>query len=310
MKICSLLPSATEILYALGLADEVVAVTHECDYPAGAKVKPRITRSAINQGESSATIDRLVGQQLDNTGSLYELDLEALDRLKPDLILTQRLCSVCAVSYDYVAEAARKLSRPPQVVNLEPNSIDDILENIILVGRLTHREVQASEVVKDLENRIEGVEERTRRLGYRPRVFCMEWVDPPYCGGHWIPELVDLAGGYDGLGRKGLPSVRIEWGRVVVYSPEVIVVMCCGFDLHRTLEETPRLVEYEGWSQLPAVRRGAVYAVDGSAYFSRPGPRIVDSLEILASILHPELFPSSSRSNTVVKVNTNQYIST
>lgn len=310
MKICSLVPSATEILYALGLEDEVVAVTDECDYPPAVKSKPKITTSVIDQSESSATIDRLVSQQLDSVGSLYELDLALLERLKPDIIITQKLCSVCAVSYDHVAEAVKDLSPSVQVLNLEPNSVEDILQNILQVGEVTNRSYRAKRVVAGLRDRIRSIENKTKSLADRPTIFCMEWIDPPYCAGHWIPELVELAGGIDRLGRTGLPSFRIDWKKVVEFSPQVIAIMCCGFSVERTLEEIPRLTLYEGWDQLPAVQREQVYVIDGSAYFSRPGPRIVDSLEILASILHPDLFGKSLSPSVVVKLNTNQYIYT
>ncbi len=306
MNIVSLLPSATEIVYALGLEDQLVAVTHECDFPQAARKKPQITKSSINQSDQSATIDRLVSQKLDDTGSLYEIDMELLERLKPDLILTQQLCSVCAVSYDSVTEAVKRLSVPPMVLNLEPNSLEDIFENVIAVGKLAGRHERALELVQDLRKQIGTIEEHCGAAEYRPRVFCMEWMDPPFCGGHWIPELVQIAGGVDRLGRKGKPSVRVEWEEIFAYNPEAIVIMCCGFSLERTLREANDLWNVPGWQCLSAVQRRKVFAVDGSAYFSRPGPRIVRSAEILAAILHPDLISFEVPADSIASIPSQQ----
>ncbi len=291
MRICSLLPSATETVFALGHGDSLVAVTHECDYPAQAARIPKVTRTNIHTGLSSREIDAAVSSRLNRTGSLYELDLDLLERLQPDLILTQRLCEVCAVSFDRVERSVETLSSRPKVLNLEPHSLEDILSNIRSVAQAMGCESSADSVVVGLRNRIAAVARGTRELDSRPRVFCMEWVDPPYCGGHWMKELVAIAGGRDDLANLHQPSTRIEWRRALDFAPEVIVLTCCGFDLARCREEARILARFEGATELPAVRNGRVVATDGSAYFSRPGPRIVDSLEILAYIIHPELFP-------------------
>lgn len=290
MRICSLLPSATEIVYALGMSESLVAVTHECDYPAETAAIPRVTRTNIPDGISSDKIDAMVTSTLQTTGSLYELDLPLLETLKPDLILTQRLCDVCAVSFDRVQDAARSLPSQPVVLNLEPHSLADILMNIQTVGKALGREAAADSVVGALERRIDAVRQKTKNLSRRPRVFCMEWVNPPYCGGHWMKELADIAGGRDDLSNLHRPSYRIEWSKVVDFSPEVIVMTCCGFNLARCKSEGDLLVNFESVGDLPAVKAGRVFATDGSSYFSRPGPRIVDSLEILAHLIHPELF--------------------
>ena len=290
MRICSLLPSATEIVFALGMGGDLVAVTHECDYPAETAAIPRITRSNIPDGISSDKIDAVVSSTLETTGSLYELDLPLLEELKPDLILTQRLCDVCAVSFDRVQAAARSLPSQPTVLNLEPHSLQDILGNIQTVGKAVGREGAADSVVGALERRIDCVRQKTKNLSHRPRVFCMEWVNPPYCGGHWMKELAEIAGGRDELSNLHRPSYRIEWSKVIDFSPEVIVMTCCGFNLNRCKSEGDILVKYAGFGELPAVKAGRVFATDGSSYFSRPGPRIVDSLEILAHLIHPELF--------------------
>jgi iron complex transport system substrate-binding protein len=290
VRICSLLPSATEIVFALGEGDSLVGVTHECDYPGEAFAIPKVTRSNIPEGLSSPQIDSSVSRALEATGTLYELNLPLLDELRPDLILTQRLCDVCAVSYDQVQEAADRLQSHPMVLNLEPHSLDEILETILVVGKAIGRLAAASALLERLQARINAVRDKTKTLSYRPKVFCMEWISPPYCGGHWMKELVEIAGGRDDLARLHQPSRRIDWSKVVTYAPEVVVLTCCGFNLQRCQEEGMTLAECEGLSDLPAVKSGRVYATDGSAYFSRPGPRIVESLEILAHLIHPELF--------------------
>jgi iron complex transport system substrate-binding protein len=294
MRICSLLPSATEIVFALGEGGSLVGVTHECDYPPETSQIPKVTRSNIPDGLSSHEIDSAVSNALEGAGTLYELNLPLLEELHPDVILTQRLCDVCAVSYDRVQEAAKSLKSHPVVLNLEPHSLEDILHNIQVVGRAIGREAAARGLVQTLRSRINAVREKTKTVSYRPRVFCMEWVNPPYCGGHWMKELVEIAGGRDDLARLHRPSCRTEWSRVLDYAPEVMVLTCCGFNLDRCEQEGEILATYDGMHDLPAARSGRVYATDGSAYFSRPGPRIVDSLEILAHLIHPELFSAPS----------------
>jgi iron complex transport system substrate-binding protein len=290
MRICSLLPSATEIVCALGAQTQLVGVTHECDFPPSAASIRGITRSNIPAGYSSAQIDAAVSESLNSSGSLYELDLHALEELQPDLLITQRLCDVCAVAFDRVQTAAENLSSRPRVLNLEPSSLSDILHSIQMVGDAIGRRPAAEALVSALQQRIDAVRAITQNLSNRPRVFCMEWVDPPFCGGHWMKELVYLAGGRDDLATDGRPSRRIDWQRVLDLSPEIIVLTCCGFDLARCSAEAPILAGFEGVHRLPAATSGRIFATDGSAYFSRPGPRIVDSLEILAHIVHPELF--------------------
>jgi iron complex transport system substrate-binding protein len=292
VRICSLLPSATEIVFALGEGSSLVGVTHECDFPPKTSQIPKVTRSNIPGGISSREIDSAVSQALDGTGTLYELNIPLLEELQPDLILTQRLCDVCAVSYDRVQEAAKNLKSHPGVLNLEPRSLNDILGNILLVGKTIGCEAAANALRDSLLRRVDAVRLKTETLRDRPRVFAMEWVDPPYCGGHWMRELVEIAGGRDDLAVLHRPSRRIEWNHVLDFAPEVIVLTCCGFNLDRCEREGEILAEFEGARDLPAARTGRIYATDGSAYFSRPGPRIIESLEILAHLVHPELFPA------------------
>lgn len=292
MRICSLLPSATEIVFALGNGASLVGVTHECDYPAEASLIPKVTRSNIPEGISSQEIDSSVSSALQAEGTLYELDIPLLEELRPDVILTQRLCDVCAVSYDRVQETAKSLKSRPKVLNLEPRSLDDILETILVVGKAIGAETEANALRDRLQRRIDAVRQKTHSVSHRPRVFVMDWVDPPYCGGHWMKELVEIAGGADDLAVLHRPSRRIEWSAVRDFAPEIIVLTCCGFNLARSEREGQLLARFEGVDELPAAKAGRIYAADGSAYFSRPGPRIVESLEILAHLIHPDLLPA------------------
>jgi iron complex transport system substrate-binding protein len=300
MRICSLLPSATEIAFALGLGDQVVAVSHECDYPPDVSNRPVLTKSAIHQKiHRSLEVDREVEQR---GGDIYEIDEKLLERLKPDLILTQELCHVCAVSYTKVKEAARVLDADTKIVSLEPTNLEEIVDNILLVGRMTGKIAQAQKLSSQMLRRIDRVKEKAEKVEHRPRVFFMEWLQPLWAGGHWIPQMVDYAGGFDGLGRLGKPSHRIGWDEVVEYQPEVIVLSPCGFDANQVMEEAHTLASYEEWDKIPAFQSSKVYAVNASAYFSRSGPRVVEGLEILAHIIHPELFPENPHPEAVKTV--------
>lgn len=290
-RICSLLPSATEIVFALELGDRLVAVTHECDHPPEVTRLPVITRSALDHGgRRGREIHADVARALHAGSSLYELDEALLRKLAPDLILTQELCAVCAVSYATVRTAVRRLEGTPRILSLEPTSLDGILETVLAVGDAAGVAEGARDVVRQLRARIARIAGAAGGILARPRVLALEWLDPPFVGGHWVPEMMRLAGGTDGLGREAAPSREVAWPEITAYAPEVIVLMPCGFDLARTLEELRHAVLPRAWDDLPAARAGRVYAVDGSAYFNRPGPRIVDGLEILAEILHPERF--------------------
>jgi iron complex transport system substrate-binding protein len=290
VRIVSLLPSATEIAFALGLGDQLVAVSHECDYPPAARERPAVTRSPIHGHDlSSAEIDRRTAAELRDGGTLYYLDNDLLRTLQPDLVLTQELCDVCAVAQPLVERAVRELGSAPRVLSLEPNTLADVLGTIEIVGAATGRQAAGAELVASLRARIDQVRARAAVAPSRPRVFCMEWTDPLWVAGHWVPEMVSLAGGDDVLGQRGAPSVRIRWDAVLAAAPEVVVLMPCGYDLARTLRERPVVEALPGWASLPAVQAGRVYAVDGSSYFNRPGPRLIDGLELLAHLLHPDL---------------------
>ena len=302
MRICSLLPGATETTFLLGLGDQVVGVTHECDYPAEAKQKPVVVRSVIDPGRmSSAEIERKVGELLQAGKGLYTIDAQRFIESAPDVIFTQGLCEVCALDYNEVVEAAQQLARMPAILSLNPNSLNDILDDISRIGAATQRATAAAALVRDLRERIDQV--GLREPEYRPRVVCLEWFDPLYVAGHWVPEMIALAGGFDVLARKGEPSFKIEWQRVVDANPDVILLMPCGFDLRRTVKESTPLRRLEGWDDLAAVKAGNVYALNGNAYFSRPGPRLVNGLEILARIIHAEDAAWSLSPNEAAKFN-------
>jgi iron complex transport system substrate-binding protein len=289
-RIVSLLPSCTEIVCALGLEDSLVGVTHECDYPPLVQSKPRLTASRIShETMTSAQIDHAVRTQLDGHGSIYDLDETQLRRLKPDLILTQELCDVCAVSYKTVQRAARLLEGEVQVLSLEPNTIGDILENIRTVGEVTGRAAEASGLVAQLNARLEALAGALGKIEHRPRTLMLEWLEPPFAPGHWVPEQVAIAGGDHAFGRAGQPSTTTSQQEIRAYAPEVIVLIPCGYYKEDILRALPRSRLPDGWEDLPAVRNGQVWATDASAYFSRPGPRVVDGAEILARILHPEV---------------------
>ena len=302
MRICSLLPGATEIAYLLGLGDQIVGVTHECDYPHEAKQKPVVVRSVIDSSQLSCPeIDRRVGELLQAGRGLYSIDEAAFLASGPDVILTQGLCNVCALDYDDVVKAAQRLPRMPAILSLNPHSLSDVLEDISRVGAATGRETAAEALVQDLRRRIDEV--GIREPEYRPRAVCLEWFEPLYVAGHWVPELVTLAGGFDPLGRKGEPSFKIEWQSVLDAKPDVILLMPCGFDVRRAVKESTPLRNLNGWSDLPAVKTGNVYALNGSAYFSRPGPRLVNGLEILARIIRPEQAGWSAAPTEAAKIN-------
>lgn len=288
MRIATLLPSATEIACVLGLADQIVAVTHECDYPPEIRSRPIVVRSLVDSAfHSSGAIDAAVEAALARGESLYQIDVAALAAAQPDLLITQDLCDVCALPSMDVQAAVKALPGSPRVLPLHPHTLDEILSNIHVVGAATGREAEARRVVAGLRARIARVEAAMRGRP-RPRVFCMEWLDPPFCGGHWMPELVTLAGGEEVLGRDRRPSVRVAWDAIAEAQPEVVVLTVCGFDVVRTMREVAAIESHPTWRSLPAVRSGRVYATDGGSYFSRSGPRIVDGLEILGAILHPQ----------------------
>jgi iron complex transport system substrate-binding protein len=291
MRIVSFLPSATEMVYALGLGNRLVGVTHECDYPEEAKNKPVVVRSAIEtKGLTSQQIDEAVSRTLKAGQSLYTVDETLLKEMAPDLILTQDLCQVCAPSGNEIGRVLKFLPISPKIVWLTPRCLEDIFINIRQVGEATGRLDRADEMVRQLRKRVEAVADRARHLSSQPRVFCMEWLSPPYNAGHWMPELVELAGGRDGLAKNGRDSIRISWERILDYAPEVLIMCPCGFHLEEAVRQARLLTRYPDWKLLPAVQHGRVYVMDASSYFARPGPRIVDGLELMAAVIHPKAF--------------------
>jgi iron complex transport system substrate-binding protein len=289
MRIASLLPAATEILFAIGAGDEVVAVTHECDYPPPAKSKPSMVKSRLPLGLHSEAIDGEVARLLKEVGSPYELDLGVLRTSRPDLVVTQGLCDVCAPSPGDLAVALTKVGLAPAVVELDPHHLSDILRNIMEVGEATGRGGEARGLVEELRSRIDRVRARASDAPWRPRVFAMEWLEPPYASGHWVPEMVGIAGGREVLGTPGRPARAVAWGDIWGANPEVVLLMPCGFDLDATQSEVQHLGRQ--WKGRELLEDRQAYALDGSSHFSRPGPRVVEGLETLAHILHPELFP-------------------
>jgi iron complex transport system substrate-binding protein len=290
-RIVSFLPSATEMACALGLGDQLVGITHECDYPPEIEGKPVVVRNVLPiETMSQPEIDAAVTQRMRDGLSLYQVDEKLLQELAPDIIMTQNLCQVCAPSGNEVTQALNLLPKKPQILWLTPKSLEEIFDNLRELGGATGRLKEAEDLIAAGRARLEKVAAVTRTLSDRPRVFCMEWLDPVYCSGHWMPEMVEIAGGVDALARKGTDSVRIPWDDVLKWAPEVLIITPCGFNLDKVIEQTPQLFAYPGWSELPAVRANRVYAVDANSYFARPGPRVVDGTELLAHLIHPELF--------------------
>jgi len=290
-RIVSFLPSATEMVCALGLGDRLMGVSHECDHPPEAKSKPVVVHAVLPvERMSQSEIDVAVTQRLRNGLSLYQVEERLIRDIAPDLILTQDLCQVCAPSGNELSQLLTTLPIKPRILSMTPKSLDGIFSNLRDLGEVTGTPERARELICAAQARLARIASKTRQISHRPRVFCMEWIDPVYCSGHWVPEMVELAGGTDGLGRRGTDSVRIAWEDVLRWAPEALIVMPCGFDLEKAATQARTLFSYPGWSTLPAVRAGRVYAVNANSYFARPGPRVVDGTELLAHLLHPTLF--------------------
>lgn len=285
MRIVSLLPSATEIVYALGLGDCLVGRSHECDYPPEVTRKPVVTRSLIPPDLPSNEIDRLVSETLKTHATLYTLDIPLLQQLKPDLIITQSPCSVCAVSYNAVQEAVDALNPAPDVLSLEPITLREVLDSFRMVAEVANVYQRGKALVERCEDELESI--RQRSVQHPPvRLSFIEWIDPLFSCGHWTPELIEIAGGIDGHSQKGAPSRRMSWQEILDWQPEALVIACCGYSVERTLQDLPILQKQPGWSDLPAVQQARVFVADGNACFSRPGPRLVESARWLHERLH------------------------
>lgn len=291
LHIVSFLPAATEMAFAIGLGDSLVGISHECDFPVAARTKPVVVRPALALEKMSLReIDVAVAERIGSGQSLYQVDENLLRELKPNLILTQNLCQVCAPSGNELTVALKLLQPKPAIVWMSPHSLEDIFQNLRELGQATKRLNEAEILIAERHARLETIAARTKNISRRPRVFCMEWADPVYCAGHWVPEMVERAGGFDALARKGTDSVRIAWDDVLKWAPEILIFSPCGFNLEKALEQIAFLEALPGWDELPAVRSGQVYAVDANSYFARPGPRVVEGTELLAHLFHPELF--------------------
>lgn len=290
LRIVSFLPAATEMACALGLTEQVVGVSHECNYPATVRDRPVVVRCAMAlEAMTLQEIDVAVAERIRSGGSLYQVDERVLGDLAPTHILTQALCDVCAPAGNEITRALQTLPSRPEILWFTPHSLNDVFENLRELGQATGRSEQAEQLLASYRARLDAIATRTRGATHRPRVFCLEWIDPYYCCGHWVPEMIGLAGGEDALGRRGADSVRTPWSEIAAWAPEVLIVAPCGFDIDAAFDQATQLLRQPGWSDLPAVRNDRVYAVDANAYFARPGPRLVDGVELLAHLVHPDL---------------------
>jgi iron complex transport system substrate-binding protein len=288
----------------LGLQDQLVGISHCCDYPASVLDRPVMTRTSIPENAPSEVVDDQVRRYLGDHTALYQLNLDVLESAQPDVIVSQRLCDVCAVSSDDVMAAMDNISSQPVLVDLEPEVLADVFADIQRVGDALNSSRQAQQLITELHNRVNAVADRTRAIAVsdRPRVAMLEWLLPPFSSGHWNPELVELAGGIDCLGPKGKPSQTIQWEDVIAARPDVIVIACCGFDRERAGDDLERLENEPNWLKLMERVEGRVFLSDGNAYFSRPGPRLVDGMEALAHALHPQIHPESQTEARITPV--------
>ncbi|GBC72856.1 High-affinity heme uptake system protein IsdE [archaeon HR04] len=295
MRICSFLPSATEMLYALGLGDSIVGVTHECDYPEEVLSKPKVVKSSFDpSGMSSEEIDAKIRELVLNGKDIYVVDDELLKRLKPDVIVAQGICEVCSPYLNEIARARKALGYQPRLIMLDPHDLDGILDSIIQLARELGVEDKGKELLDELKSRIDGISSRAMIARVKPRVLCIEWLKPFFTAGHWVPQMVELVNAINCVSRRGEPSRRLSWDEVVRADPDIIVFMPCGFTVDKALKEFYKVEENDGWFNLKAVKSKQVYVVDANAYFSRPSHRAVRGLEILAKIVHPELFQDVS----------------
>src|SRR6516162_11691973 len=290
LRLISFLPAATEMVFALGIGERLVGVSNECDFPAAAKTKPVVVKPVLPLEKMSlCEIDAAVAERIGRGKSLYQVDERLLEQLAPTHILTQALCQVCAPSGNEITPALAALPVKPKILWFTPHNIAEIFGDLRELGAATGRLAQAEELNAAAHARLQNVIELTKKTPRRPRVLCLEWIDPYYCCGHWVPEMVELAGGEDALGRKDTDSVRISWTDIAALSPEILIVSPCGFGLDEAVEQAKQLLQQPGWNDLPAVLNDRVFAVNANAYFSRPGPRVVDSVELLAHLIHPDV---------------------
>jgi iron complex transport system substrate-binding protein len=302
MRIVSLLPSATEILFALGFDSEIVGVSHECDFPPRARTKRVVIHSRIPPKAPPDEIDRLVREYVARGESLYAVDAQALQELAPDLIITQDLCHVCAASPDDLGSALARFAERPEVLCLNPQDLGDVWRDILWVGEETCRGRAAEALLEQIGARLGALEEMVAGCEERPRVAFLEWLQPFYVGGHWVPEMIEMAGGRDVLGRMHTPSVRVTLEDIVAAAPEIILISPCGYDAQRARDEYLAMVHSDAWRAMPAVRHGQVYALEANSYFSRPGPRLMTGLETLAGIFHPGMAVGEEAQRGAVRI--------
>ena len=302
MRIVSLLPSATEILFALGLDKEIVAVSHECDFPPRARTKTVVIHSRLPSDAGPAEIDRLVREFVSHGESLYSVDVDTLEALHPDLIITQDLCHVCAASPDDLATALASFERRPEILCLNPQDLGDVWRDILLVGEATCRGPQAEALVEQIGERLGSLQRQINVLEPRPRVAFLEWLQPIYVGGHWVPEMIGMAGGEDALGSVRTPSFRVHVQDVVEAEPEILLIAPCGYSAEQARQEYLSLDLPDQWNAIPAVRNNRVYALNANSYFSRPGPRLVTGIEILAKVLQPTVTVSTEAELAILPI--------
>ena len=302
MRIVSLLPSATEILFALGFDQEIVGVSHECDFPPEARTRRVVIHSRLPHDASPAEIDRLVREYVGRGESLYSVDAEALEELAPDLIITQDLCQVCAASPDDLATTLARFPVPPEVLCLNPQDLGDVWRDILWVGEDTRRGHEAEALLENIGRRLGELQNQLDSIAHRPRVAILEWLEPFYVAGHWVPEMIEVAGGKDALGKKRTPSFRVTAEDVIDAAPEILLIAQCGYSAQQARDEYHAMKFPEEWNAMPAVRNAHVYALDASGYFSRPGPRLITGIEALAKILHPEVVVSPEAESVALHV--------
>src|SRR5262245_51775052 len=288
MRICSLLPGATEVIALLGLSHDLVGVSHECDYPASVKSVPVMVEPVISPDKLTSTdIDRQVSQLATSGRRLYQLNDSRLRQAQPDLILSQELCHVCAIMPDQLHDAICSMPRRPAVLSLNPGTVQDVIDDIVRIGDAANRSAEGHRLAAQLRDRLDAVYTRTQGISHRPRVVCIEWLSPLYVAGHWIPEMVQLAGGRDVLSKPGSPSRVVTWDEILAVAPDILIIMPCGFSVPRAHKELHQLIQQPGQWRLPSDLAQHTFLVDASSYFSRPGPRLIDGIEILAALLHP-----------------------
>lgn len=288
MRICSLLPSATEVVALLGLSETLVGISHECDYPPSVRNVPIMVEPTIPPHRlSSSDIDRQVRELVESGQRLYRLNDQLLRQAQPDLILSQDLCHVCAITPDQLHEALRSLPRQPTLLTLNPGTVDDVIDDVVRIGHAAERSSEGLRLAAQLRDRLEAVRTRTRTRSPRPRVVCLEWLSPLYLAGHWIPEMIQIAGGQDVLAQPGSPSIMVTWDEVLEAAPDILIIMPCGFSVDRTRTELLQLMQQPDQWPVPPNLAQHTFLVDASSYFSRPGPRLIDGIELLAAILHP-----------------------